>query len=755
MSEEKKNAFPADSQQPMKGFDPSKMPKDFDPSKMPKGFDPSKMPKDFDPSKMPKDFDPSKMPGKPGGKKGPGGFKPPEDFDPEKMKEMIEKGEFPEGMPKPKGIMKLLMPKFPDPNEIDKADLNAYPPGYRPLVRPDTSKMKNQRRGGRPGGGGPPGMRGGGEKAKNFKASMKQLIKYMMVYKWLILLVAVCSVCSTLLSTINPKILARITNEIVRGVAAVTAGGTNGVDFHYVGQVILILLGLYVLSMLFSYAQGFTLAYVSNKVSYNLRNAIIVKINKLPINFFHKYSNGEVMSRITNDVDTVSHSLNACITQVIHAVVTLVGVLWMMLSISWKLTLVALCMLPASGIFTAIMVGISQKHFRNRQKLLGTVNGYVEEMYAGQILLKAFCAEDRAVNEFDFENDRLYYATWKAEFLTGMMMPIMNFIGNLGYVAVCVLGASMCARGTLDIGSIQAFITYVKSFNQPITQVANISSQLQSTAAAAERVFQFLGETEEQDPKAHLKVADMDIKGDVRFDHVRFGYEEDEPVIHDFSADVKAGQKIAIVGPTGAGKTTMVKLLMRFHDLQGGAIYLDGHDTREFTRQDLRTEIGMVLQDTWLFNGTVTENIRYGKLDATDEQVVEAAKAAQVDFFIRTQADGYNMILNEETSNISAGQKQLLTIARAILADNRILVLDEATSSVDTRTEILIQRAMDNLMKGRTSFIIAHRLSTIRNADLILCMKDGDIVEQGNHDQLMAMNGFYAQLYNSQFEQVS
>ena len=755
MSEEKKNAFPADSQQPMKGFDPSKMPKDFDPSKMPKGFDPSKMPKDFDPSKMPKDFDPSKMPGKPGGKKGPGGFKPPEDFDPEKMKEMIEKGEFPEGMPKPKGIMKLLMPKFPDPNEIDKADLNAYPPGYRPLVRPDTSKMKNQRRGGRPGGGGPPGMRGGGEKAKDFKGSMKQLMKYMMVYKWLILLVAVCSVCSTLLSTINPKILARITNEIVRGVAAVTAGGTNGVDFHYVGQVILILLGLYVLSMLFSYAQGFTLAYVSNKVSYNLRNAIIIKINKLPINFFHKYSNGEVMSRITNDVDTVSHSLNACITQVIHAVVTLVGVLWMMLSISWKLTLVALCMLPASGIFTAIMVGISQKHFRNRQKLLGTVNGYVEEMYAGQILLKAFCAEDRAVNEFDFENDRLYYATWKAEFLTGMMMPIMNFIGNLGYVAVCVLGASMCARGTLDIGSIQAFITYVKSFNQPITQVANISSQLQSTAAAAERVFQFLGETEEQDPKAHLKVADMDIKGDVRFDHVRFGYEEDEPVIHDFSADVKAGQKIAIVGPTGAGKTTMVKLLMRFHDLQGGAIYLDGHDTREFTRQDLRTEIGMVLQDTWLFNGTVMENIRYGKLDATDEQVVEAAKAAQVDFFIRTQAEGYDMVLNEETSNISAGQKQLLTIARAILADNRILVLDEATSSVDTRTEILIQRAMDNLMKGRTSFIIAHRLSTIRNADLILCMKDGDIVEQGNHEQLMAMNGFYAQLYNSQFEQVS
>ena len=771
MSEEKKNGFPMPdaSVTPPPGFDPSKMPKDFDPSKMPKmpeGFDPSKMPKDFDPSKMPKmpegfdpskmpkDFDPSKMPKMPGGKGKKGGWQPPEDFDPEKMREAFEKGEFPEGMPKPKGIMKLLMPKFPDPNEVDKADLSAYPPGYRPLVRPDTSKKKNEGRRG-PGGGGPPGRGMRGEKPKDFKGSMKQLIKYMMEYKWLILLVAICSICSTLLSTINPRILAKITNEIVRGVTVVTAGGTDGVDFHYIGRVILILLGLYLLSMLFSYAQGFSLAYVSNKVAYNLRNAIIQKINRLPINFFHKYSNGEVMSRITNDVDTVSHSLNMILTQIISSLVTLIGVLVMMLSISWKLTLIALCMLPASGIFTAIMVGISQKHFRNRQKLLGIVNGYVEEMYAGQILLKAFCAEERAINEFDFENDRLYYATWKAEFLTGMMMPITNLIGNLGYVAVCVLGAGMCARGTLDIGSIQAFITYVQSFTQPITQVANISSQLQSTAAAAERVFQFLGEAEEQDKDAHLKVADMDIRGDVKFDHVRFGYDPDEIIIHDFSADVKAGQKIAIVGPTGAGKTTMVKLLMRFHDLQGGGIYLDGHDTREFTRQDLRTEIGMVLQDTWLFNGTIMENIRYGKLNATDEQVIEAAKAAQVDFFIRTQAEGYDMILNEETSNISAGQKQLLTIARAILADTRILILDEATSSVDTRTEILIQRAMDNLMKGRTSFIIAHRLSTIRNADLILCMKDGDIVEQGNHDQLMAMGGFYAQLYNSQFEQVS
>lgn len=725
MSEEKKN---------MPGFDPSRMPKDFDPSKMPKDFDPSKMPKDFDPEKTPKGkggFDPEKM----------------KDMDPEKFKEMLEKGELPDDFPKPKGIMKLLMPKMPDMKEEKEEELP-----FRPLVRPDTSKMKNNRRGGR--GGGPPGMRGG-EKAKDFKGSMKQLILYMMRYKLLVLLVAVCSACSTLLSTVLPKVLAKITDEISRGVAVISAGGTAGVDFTYILRVILTLLGLYLLSMLLSYAQGFTLAYVSNKVSYDLRNSIIVKINKLPINFFHKYSNGEVMSRITNDVDTVSHSLNQCLTSIISAVVTLIGILVMMLSISWKLTLVAIIMLPFSGIFTALMVGISQKHFRARQKLLGTVNGYVEEMYGGQQVLKAFCAEERAVREFDYQNEKLYNATWKAEALTSIMHPIMNFIGNLGYVVVCVLGATMCAKGNLSIGSIQAFITYVKTFNQPITQVANISSQLQSTAAAAERVFKFLAEEEEQDPRAHLQVADMNIKGDVKFDHVRFGYEEDEPVIHDFSANVKAGQKIAIVGPTGAGKTTMVKLLMRFHDLQGGAIYLDGHDTREFTRQDLRTEVGMVLQDTWLFNGTIMENIRYGRLDATDEQVIEAAKAAQVDFFIRTQADGYNMILNEETSNISAGQKQLLTIARAILADTKILILDEATSSVDTRTEVLIQKAMDNLMQGRTSFIIAHRLSTIRNADLILCMKDGDIVEQGNHEQLMALDGFYASLYNSQFEQVS
>ncbi len=700
----------------------------------------------------------------PGGKMPPPGFKPPEGF---KMPEGFKPPEGKEGempdFPQPKGPMKLIM-KLMMRNMAKMAEESAEEERpYRPLVRPDlTEKPGEMRRGGPPmggprGPGGPGGPMGGmrGDKPKDFKGSMKQLIRYLLVYKWLILLVAVFSTCATLLSTVLPKILAKVTDEIARGVMNISAGGTQGVDFGYISGIMLLLIGLYVLSMLLSYAQGLLIVQMSTKISYNLRRQIMEKINRLPVNFFHTLTNGEIMSRITNDVDTVSQSLNMCLTQIITSVVTLVGVLVMMLSISWQLTLVAICMLPFSGLFTALMVGISQKHFRARQKLLGTVNGYVEEVYAGQTVLKAFCGEERAIREFDYENERLYNASWKAEFLTGMMMPIMNFIGNIGYIAICVLGATMCARGRLSIGSIQAFITYVRSFNQPITQVANISSQLQSTAAAAERVFRFLNEAEEQDKDVKLKIKDLDIKGDVEFSHVRFGYKEGETIIHDFSAKVKAGQKIAIVGPTGAGKTTMVKLLMRFHDLQGGAIYLDGHDTREFSRQDLRSAIGMVLQDTWLYNGTIMENIRYGRLDATDEQVIEAAKAAQVDFFIRTQAEGYNMVLNEETSNISAGQKQLLTIARAILADTKLMILDEATSSVDTRTEILIQKAMDNLMKGRTSFIIAHRLSTIRNADLILCMRDGDIVEQGTHDELMALNGFYAQLYNSQFEKVS
>ncbi len=729
----KNNAAAADSEN-NKSF---KMP---DGKMPPEGF---KMP---DGKMPPKGF---KMPD---GKGFPEGFKPPEGKD----------GEMPD-FPQPKGpmklVMKLMMAKMQ--KEMDEKEEDTHP--YRPLVRPDlTEKPGQQRRGGppmggRPGGGPPGGPMGGmrGEKPKDFKGSMKQLIKYLMAYKWLIILVAFCSVCATLLSTVLPKVLAKVTDEIARGVMNISAGGNQGVNFVYISQIMLILIGLYVISMLFSYAQGFAIAHMSTKISYDLRKQIIEKINRLPVNFFHTLTNGEIMSRITNDVDTVSQSLNMCLTQIITSVVTFIGVLVMMISISWKLTLIAICMLPFSGLFTALMVGISQKHFRARQKLLGTVNGYVEEVYAGQTVLKAFCGEERAIREFEYENERLYNASWKAEFLTGMMMPIMNLIGNIGYIAVCVIGASMCARGNLSIGSIQAFITYVKNFTQPITQIANISSQLQSTAAAAERVFKFLNEAEETDKDVKLNINDMDIKGDVEFKNVKFGYNEGETIIHDFSARVKAGQKIAIVGPTGAGKTTMVKLLMRFHDLQGGAIYLDGHDTREFSRQDLRSEIGMVLQDTWLYNGTIMGNIRYGKLDATDEQVVEAAKAAQVDFFIRTQNEGYNMVLNEETSNISAGQKQLLTIARAILADTRLMILDEATSSVDTRTEILIQKAMDNLMKGRTSFIIAHRLSTIRNADLILCMKDGDIIEQGTHEELMAIGGFYAQLYNSQFEKVS
>jgi len=693
----------------------------------------------------------------PDGKRPPEGFKPPEGFGPPAGGD----GETP-GFPQPKGPMKLVMKLMMRSMEKQlREDRTEDERPYRPLVRPDLTDKPDQMRrfgppmGGRPGGpGGPMGaMRG--EKPKDFKGSMKQLIKYLMAYKWLILLVAVCSILATILSPVLPRILAKVTDELARGVMNVAAGGAEGVNFAYIGEIMTILTGLYVLGTLFSYAQGFVIAHMSTKISYGLRREIIEKINRLPVNFFHTLTNGEIMSRITNDVDTVSQSLNMSLTQIITSVVTLVGVLVMMLSISWKLTLVAICMLPFSGIFTALMVGISQKHFRARQKLLGTVNGYVEEIYAGQTVLKAFCGEERAIREVDYENERLYNASWKAEFLTGMMMPIMNFIGNIGYIAVCVIGASMCARGGLSIGSIQAFITYVKSFTQPITQVANISSQLQSTAAAAERVFKFLNEAEEQDRDVRLKTSDMDVRGDVEFKNVRFGYNEGETIIHNFSAKVRAGQKIAIVGPTGAGKTTMVKLLMRFHDLQGGAIYLDGHDTREFSRRDLRSQIGMVLQDTWLYNGTIMENIRYRRLEATDEQVIEAAKAAQVDFFIRTQAEGYNMILNEEPSNISAGQKQLLTIARAILADTRLMILDEATSSVDTRTEILIQKAMDNLMKGRTCFIIAHRLSTIRNADLILCMKDGDIVEQGSHEELMAMGGFYAQLYNSQFEKVS
>ncbi len=596
-------------------------------------------------------------------------------------------------------------------------------------------------------------MAAGGAKAKNFKGSGKKLLRFLAPFKWALIIVIIFAAISTVFNIVGPKVLALATDELVNGIMQTITGGQGGIDFTYIGQVILILVGLYVISSVFSYIQGYILSGVSSKISYQLRGAIMHKINRLPLSYFHKPSQGDVLSRITNDVDTLNQSLNQSITQLITSVCTIIGVLIMMLTISWQLTLVALCIIPVSLIFVSIIVKFSQKHFKNQQKYLGSVNGQIEEMYGGHLVTKAFNGEKKALEDFDKENDKLYNAGWKAQFLSGIMQPAMNFVGNLGYVVICIVGASMAAGGTMTIGGIQAFIQYVRSFTQPITQLANISNQLQMTVAASERIFEFLEEEEEATYEPVATTQDVEIQGNVRFDHVRFGYEDsDEIVIKDFSADVKAGQKIAIVGPTGAGKTTMVKLLMRFHDLKGGAIYLDGHNLTDFSRADLRSVMGMVLQDTWLYHGSIMENIRYGRLDATDEEVIAAAKAAQADHFIRTLPGGYQMELNEDATNISQGQKQLLTIARAILADAKILILDEATSSVDTRTEVLIQKAMDNLMEGRTSFIIAHRLSTIRNADLILCMKDGDIVEQGTHDQLMKLGGFYATLYNSQFE---
>ena len=591
------------------------------------------------------------------------------------------------------------------------------------------------------------------EKAKDFKGSFKKLISYLSPFKFTILIVVIFAALSTVFTIVGPKILAKATDELTAGLMRIITGAAEGIDFGYIAQVLLFLVGLYALSALFSYIQGFTMSGVSAKVSYNMRRAIMEKIDRLPVSYFHKTSQGDVLSRITNDVDTLSQSLNQSITQLITSVCSIIGVLIMMLSISWQLTLVALCIVPISLLLVGRIVKSSQKYFIGQQEYLGAVNGHVEEMYGGHVVVKAFNGEARSMEKFECENEKLYNAGWKSEFLSGLMQPIMGFVGNLGYVVVCILGASMAAGGSMTIGGIQAFIQYLRSFTQPITQMASISSQVQRTMAAAERIFNFLDEPEIVEKTPKYTVENSDIRGDIRFDHVCFGYEDtDETVIHDFSADVKAGQKIAIVGPTGAGKTTMVKLLMRFHDLKSGRIYLDGKDITEFARSDLRKEFGMVLQDTWLYSGTIMENIRYGRLDATDEEVIQAAKAAQVDHFVRTLPDGYNTILNEEATNVSQGQKQLLTIARAILSDSRIMILDEATSSVDTRTELSIQTAMDNLMRGRTSFIIAHRLSTIRNADLILCMKDGDIVEQGTHEELLAKNGFYANLYNSQFE---
>ena len=590
-----------------------------------------------------------------------------------------------------------------------------------------------------------------GEKAKNFKGSSKKLLSYLRPFWLPMIFVMLFAAASTVFSIVGPKVLALATDELASGLMEMITGAQGGINFDYIGTVLLCLGGIYLLSAGFSYAQGYIMAGVTADVSYGLRDSIEKKLNRLPLSYFNRVSQGDVLSRITNDVDTLTNSLNQSVTQLITSVCTLVGVLIMMLSISWQLTLVALCIIPVSLAFVMVIVRFSQKHFMDQQNYLGSVNGQVEEMYGGHLIVKAFGREKETVEAFDKENEKLWSAGWKSQFLSGLMMPVMNFVGNLGYVVICMVGAAMAAGGSMTIGGIQAFIQYVRSFTQPITQLANISNQLQMAVAAAERIFRFLDEEEEEQTQPQVTTQDLKVRGDVTFDHVAFG-DGEEPVIKDFSATVKAGQKVAIVGPTGAGKTTMVKLLMRFYDVDSGQITLDGHPITEFSRQDLRSQFGMVLQDAWLYSDTILENIRYGKLTATDEEVMEAARLAQADHFIHTLPGGYHMELNEESTNVSQGQKQLLTIARAILSDAKVMILDEATSSVDTRTEVLIQKAMDNLMKGRTSFIIAHRLSTIRGADLILCMKDGDIVEQGTHEELMAKGGFYAQLYNSQFE---
>ena len=588
------------------------------------------------------------------------------------------------------------------------------------------------------------------EKAKDFKGTMKKLMAYLSTYKIGIFFVVIFAIGSTIFNIVGPKILGKATTEIFKGLVRKVSGG-SGIDFDKIAHIVITLLCLYLASAAFSFIQGYIMTGVSQKLTYRLRKEISEKINRLPMNYFDKQTHGEVLSRITNDVDTLSQSLNQSATQVITSVTTIIGVLVMMLSISPLMTLVALLILPVSMGLISMIVKRSQKYFMSQQEYLGHVNGQVEEIYGGHNIIKAFNKEDDVIETFKRDNDILYTSAWKSQFLSGMMMPIMQFVGNLGYVGEVILGGYLAMKGTIQVGDIQSFIQYVRSFTQPIQQVAQVANMLQSTAAASERVFEFLEETEE-DQTVENPVCIDDLKGSVSFEHVHFGYNPDHTIINDFSVDVKPGQKVAIVGPTGAGKTTMIKLLMRFYDVGSGSIKVDGHDVRDFNRDDLRKMFGMVLQDTWLFKGSIEDNIRYGRLDATHEEVVEAAKAARAHRFIQTLPGGYQMELNEEASNVSQGQKQLLTIARAMLADPKILILDEATSSVDTRTEIQIQKAMDQLMKGRTSFVIAHRLSTIRDADVILVMKDGDIVEQGNHEELLAQNGFYAELYNSQFE---
>ena len=594
------------------------------------------------------------------------------------------------------------------------------------------------------------GRNAAGEKAKDFKGTIKKLIRYMSAFKFHMLFVAVFAICGTIFNIAGPKILGKATTEIFNGLVSKVSGG-SGIDFGKVGQILLLTLGLYLISALCTFIQGIIMTGVSQKTTYRLRKEISEKINRMPMNYFDTKPVGEVLSRVTNDVDTLGQSLNQSATQMITSVTTLIGVLIMMLSISPLMTLIAILILPVSVILISFVMKHSQKYFRGQQAYLGNVNGQVEEIYSGHNIIKAFNKEEDVIRTFNETNGKLYDSAWKSQFFSGMMMPVMQFIGNLGYVGVAILGGFLAIRNVIEVGDIQSFIQYVRNFTQPIQQVAQVTNMLQLTAAASERVFEFLEEDEEVQTVEN-PVSTEGLKGRVEFDHVHFGYNPDKIIINDFSAKVEEGQKIAIVGPTGAGKTTMIKLLMRFYDVNSGAIKIDGHDIRDFNRNDLRKMFGMVLQDTWLFHGTIMENLRYGRLDATDEEVIEAAKAAHVHRFVQTLPGGYNMELNEEASNVSQGQKQLLTIARAILADPKILILDEATSSVDTRTEVLIQKAMDSLMKGRTSFIIAHRLSTIRDADLILVMKDGDIVEQGTHEDLLARNGFYADLYNSQFE---
>ena len=599
----------------------------------------------------------------------------------------------------------------------------------------------------------PPRRHGGPpmEKPKDMKGTAKKLLKYVSSYKVGIIIVLLFAVAGTVFNIVGPKILSKATTEIFNGLVSKVQGGA-GIDFDKIFQIIMTVMVMYVFSGSFSFIQGLIMTEISQKMTYRMRKEISEKIHRIPMKYYESNTHGEVLSRVTNDVDTVGMHLNQSITNLITAITTLVGVLIMMLSISWIMTLIALVILPISTTLILLVVKKSQKYFKQQQEYLGHVNGQVEEVYGGHLVIKAFNREQKSLEDFQRDNRTLYKSALMAQFLSGLMQPVMAFVGNLGYVGVVATGAWLAIKGTISVGDIQAFIQYVRQFTQPINQIAQVSNMLQSTAAAAERVFEFLEEEEEINSETN-PIAPSEIQGNVEFEHVRFGYNPDKIIVKDFSAKVEMGQMVAIVGPTGAGKTTMVKLLMRFYDVNDGAIKVDGYDVRDFNRSSLREAFGMVLQDTWLYNGTIMENIRYGRLEATDEEVIAAAKAAHVDHFIRTLPDGYQTVLNEESGNVSQGQKQLLTIARAILADNRILILDEATSSVDTRTEIRIQKAMNNLMKGRTSFVIAHRLSTIRDADLILVMKDGDIIEQGNHTELLAKDGFYASLYNSQFAQ--